>query len=94
MSKENFKVLVKDLLKKDYAHIPEDANMLAKYVIENHENKNVVIDFKGINTANAAFCNILFENLQIENRDWSVTLVNINDLILATFNRVKENYNK
>lgn len=94
MFKDNFKIVVKDLLDKDYAHTPEDAQKIIDYILKNHEEKNVTIDFKGIDTANTAFCNILYEDLKIENRTWTVTLVNCNELILETFNRVKDNYNK
>lgn len=94
MFNENYKIVVKDFLKKDFAHTPEEGEKIIKQILQNHNNKNVVIDFKGIKTANTAFCNVLYEGLKIENRDWSATLINCNELILQTFNRVKNNYNK
>ncbi len=94
MFNKNYKILVKEFLKKDFAHAPEDATILIKQIIENHKDKNVIIDFNGIKTANTAFCNVLYEELKIKDRDWSVTLVNCNELILQTFNRVKNNYDK
>ena len=94
MFSEKYKIVVKDFLKKDFAHTPEDADAIIKQIIQNHNEKNVIIDFSGIKTANTAFCNVLYEGLKIEGRTWSATLINCNDLILQTFNRVKNNYNK
>ena len=94
MFNENYKILVKDFLKKDFAHNPEDANAIVNQIISSHNDKNVIIDFKGIKTANTAFCNVIYEELKITDRQWTVTLVNCNDLILQTFNRVKNNYDK
>lgn len=94
MFNDNYKIIVKVFLKKDFAHTPEDANDIIQEIINNHNGKDVIIDFKEIKTANTAFCNVLYEGLKIENRKWSATLVNCNELILETFNRVKNNYNK
>lgn len=86
----NFKVKIKDLINKDYAHNPEDGFKIAQYILDNNKsNKNVEIDFSGISTANTAFCNVLYDVLK--NKKFKITFVNCNELIYNTILRVKEN---
>lgn len=90
---KKFKVVIKDFLGKDYSHNPEDAEKVISYILEkNIEHRNVEIDFRGINTVNTAFCNVIYESLKNRKEDYKVTLVNCNSLILETFNRVRDNY--
>lgn len=90
-----YKINVKKILKKDFSHNPEDAEIIVNEILKNNpNNKNVEIDFKGIKTVNTAFCNVIYESLKNGiAKQMNVKLVNCNSFILETFNRVKDNYN-
>lgn len=93
MFNDNFKVKVREFLGRDFAHNPEDGEKIINYIFEkNKKGKDVDIDFKGIVTVNTAFCNVIYESLKKKESDYKVKLVNCNDLILETFNRVKDNF--
>lgn len=88
-----YKIAVKDFLEKCYLHNPEDAEKIVKKILkENKNNKDVEIDFKGINTVNSAFCNVIYESFKNRKESYKVELVNCNSFILETFNRVRDNY--
>ena len=90
-----YKFNIKDFLKKDFAHNPEDGiNIANKILNEAINSKKIEIDFKGINTANTAFCNMLFAELKKASKTYEIKLINCNDLIIETFSRVKDNYDK
>ena len=86
MSDKKYKIIVKDFLDKQHLHNPADAETIVNDILENNkENKNVEIDFRGVKTANSAFCNIIYEGLKGK---YNIVLNNCNRLIIETFKRV------
>ena len=95
MFNKKFKIIVKDFLKKDYSHNPEDGEKIVKEIKEkNIENKDVELDFKDMKTVNTAFCNVIYEALKNRKEKYNVTLIHCNSFILETFERVRDNYDK
>ncbi len=95
MLKKKYRIVVKDFLGKDFLHNPEDGEKIVNDILENNiENKNVEIDFKGIKTVNTAFCNVIYEVLKNRKGKYTVTLIHCNSLIMETFERVRDNYDK
>ena len=87
---------IKDYIKNEYAHNPEDGEKIANEIMNNYKgDKEIVIDFKGIATINTAFANkiidALYKNYGAEKLNRYFSIRNHNELIELTINRVIDN---
>lgn len=97
MFKSDYEIKIKDFVKNEYAHNPEDGEKIAGEILKNYKgDRNIIIDFDNIKTVNTAFANKIIEALykNYDRTDLSkyFSMKNINELIKITIIKVVENY--
>ncbi|MBR3614174.1 MAG: STAS-like domain-containing protein [Clostridia bacterium] len=97
MFNKEFKILILEIIKNEYAHNPEDGEIISKQIKMNYKGDvDLILDFNGITSVNTAFANKivhgLYENYSTEILNKYFKLRNYNELILKTFQKVIENY--
>lgn len=97
MFNKDIKIIIKNFIKNEYGHNPEDGEMIANYIKENFKgNSKLILDFSGIKSINTAFANkiiySLYKNYTAETLNKYFELKNYNELIQETLRRVIENY--
>ena len=96
MFNNNYVVRLKDYVENEYAHNPEDGERIANLILDNYKgDREIIIDFKGIDTINTAFANkiidALYKKYGMSILDKYLSIKNHNELIQMTINRVIEN---
>lgn len=97
MFNKECKIIIKNFIKNEYAHNPEEGERIAKYIQEKYKGDcYLVLNFKGISSVNTAFVNKivngLYEKYSTDILNKYFKLENFNELISETFMKVIENY--
>lgn len=97
MFKSDYEIKIKDFVKNEYAHNPEDGEKIANEILKNYKgDRNIIINFENIKTVNTAFANkiieALYENYDRNDLNKYFSIKNINELIKMTIINVIENY--